>query len=177
MSKTKEKEESQELSKPEQVGKSLFEFSIDREDIKWLLEQQADDSKIPPNTIEYELQLLKIISVGWSISFYLVDHPLKDAIAEFYWHHIQSFSETIASTTELTIGKKIDYFSILKERLDTYVDALKRITADSDPLKIVGPEFANFCGNKDDVFSVLTGSKLFATTLNRVKEYLEGIDQ
>ena len=177
MGKKKEMEEPQELSKPEIVGKSLFEFSIDREDIKWLMDQQSDDSKIPQNTLEYELQLLKIISVGWSISFYMGDHPLKDSIAEIFWHHIQSFSKTISSTTELTIGKKIDYFSILKERLDTYVDALKKVTQETDPLKIIGPEFGSFCGNKDDVFTVLTGSKMFATTLNRVKEYLESIDQ
>ncbi|MBF0449996.1 MAG: hypothetical protein HQK75_04780 [Candidatus Magnetomorum sp.] len=177
MDNTNDQEATQELSKPEQIAKRLFDFSIDREDIKWLLERQPEDNKIPQNTIEYELQLLKIIGVGWSISFYLGDHPLKDAIAEFFWHYIQSFSETIASTTELTIGKKIDYFNILKERLEIYIESLKRITAETDPLNLIGPEFASFCGNKEDVFSMLTGSKMFATTLNRVREYLETIDR
>jgi len=174
--KPKEKSK-EELSKPELIAKALFDFSIDREDIKWLLDQQPEDNKIPQNTIEYELQLLKIIGVGWSISFYLGNHPLKENIAELFWHNVHSFSETISTTTELTIGKKVDYFNILKERLDLYLEALKDVTPETDPLNFIGPEFAAFCGNKDDIFAVLTGSKIFATTLNRVREYLEKIDQ
>jgi len=177
MKKVKQDEPEKKLSKPEQIAKSLFDFSIDREDIKWLVEKEPDDNKIPQNTIEYELQLLKIIAVGWSISFYLGDHPLKETIAELFWHHVHHFSETISSTTELTIGKKVDYFNILKERLDLYIESLKSITAETDPLHFIGPEFAAFCGNKDDVFAVLTGSKMFATTLNRVREYLETIEK
>jgi hypothetical protein len=70
----------------------------------------------------------------------------------------------------------VDYFNVLKERLDTYLNSLKGLTDETDPLSIIGPEFAKFCGDKDDVFAILTGSKMFAATLNRVREFLETID-
>jgi len=165
-----------DLSPSEIVAKALFDFAIDREDIKWLLAKPPEAHKLSQDTMEYELQLLKIISAGWSISFYLADHPFKLPVAEKFWEHVHSFSDTITSTTELTIGKKVDYFNVLKERLDTYLKSLKGLTDETDPLSIIGPEFAQFCGDKDDVFSMLTGSKMFAATLNRVKEFLDNID-
>jgi hypothetical protein len=165
-----------EVPPSEHAAKALFDFAIDREDVKWLLAKPPEDHKLSIDTMEYELQLLKMISTGWSISFYLADHPLKLKIAEKFWESVHSFSDTITSTTELTIGKKVDYFNVLKERLDTYLNSLKGLTDETDPLSIIGPEFAKFCGDKDDVFAILTGSKMFAATLNRVREFLETID-
>jgi len=165
-----------EQTPSESAAKALFDFAIDREDVKWLLAKPPQEHKISKDTMEYELQVLKIISTGWSISFYLADHPLKLKIAEKFWEQVHSFSDTITSTTELTIGKKVDYFNVLKERLDTYLNSLKGLKQDTDPLSIIGPEFAQFCGDKDDVFAILTGSKMFATILNRVKDFLETID-
>jgi len=175
MDNTQDNKTTQDISTPEQIAKSLFNYAIDREDIKWLLSHLPKDYKIQAHTLEYELNMLKIISVGWCIPFCMLDHPLKNTIAELYWGHIQSFSETISSTTEATIGKKINYFTVLKERLDTYIQAMTKVTEDTDPLNIIGPEFAGFCGDKDDPFSILTGSKLFATTLLQIKKFLEGI--
>ncbi|ETR73070.1 MAG: cytoplasmic protein [Candidatus Magnetoglobus multicellularis str. Araruama] len=166
---------SKELSPSEYAAKALFDFSIDREDVKFLLSQPPEDHNISKDTMEYELQLLKIISTGWSISFYLGDDPLKMKIAERFWEYVHSFSDTITSTTELTLGKKVDYFNVLRERLSAYLDSLKGISTETDPLSIIGPEFGKFCGDKDDVFTMLTGSKMFAATLNRVKDFLETI--
>jgi len=176
--KTKEPKEdlSKELPPAEYAAKSLFDFAIDREDVKWLLAKPPEEHKLSKDTMEYELQLLKIICTGWSISFYLADHPLKLKIAENFWELVHSFSDTITSTTELTIGKKVDYFNVLKERLDAYLDSLKGLTTETDPLSIIGPEFAQFSGDKDDVFAMLTGSKMFAATLKRVKDFFETID-
>ena len=177
MKKIEPKEDlAKELSPSEYAAKALFDFAIDREDIKFLLEKPPEEHKLSKDTMEYELQILKIISTGWSISFYLAEHPLKLSIAEHFWENVHSFSDTITSTTELAIGKKVDYFNVLKERLDTYLDSLKGLTNETDPLSIIGPEFAQFCGDKDDVFAMLTGSKMFAATLNRVNEFFETID-
>jgi hypothetical protein len=165
-----------DLSPSEYAAKALFDFAIDREDVKWLLAKPPEEHKLSKDTMEYELQILKIISTGWSISFYLADHHLKFEVAEHFWKHVHSFSDTITSTTELTIGKKVDYFNVLKERLDAYLNSLKGLTEETDPLSIIGPEFSQFCGDKDDVFAILTGSKLFAATLKRVKDFIETID-
>ena len=53
----------------ELAGEDLFNFAVDREDIKTLIAHLPEETVCEPEAIEYELQLLKIISVGWSISF------------------------------------------------------------------------------------------------------------
>jgi hypothetical protein len=40
---------------------------------------------------------------------------------------------------------------------------------------MIGPEFARICGNVDDIFTFMTGSKMFISTINKVKAYLEAI--
>ena len=76
---------------------------------------------------------------------------------------------------EYMIGQDIDYFQILKDRLDMYVDALRHHPDASEPAKVIGPEFSKACGNKDDIFAFMTGSKMFISTTGKVKQYLEAI--
>jgi len=73
------------------------------------------------------------------------------------------------------IGNNIDYFQILKERLDMYVAAMAQKPDAPEPAVVIGPEFARTCGNMDDAFTVMTGSKMFIATIGSVKEYLETI--
>ena len=72
-------------------------------------------------------------------------------------------------------GQNIDYFDILKARLDMYVKALKQHPEVQDPATVIGPEFARTCGNADDILTFMTGSKMFMSVIGRVKEYLETI--
>ena len=135
----------------------------------------AKEADIKRSSVEYELQILKIISVGWSLSYYLDDNPLKDRLLEHYWTAIYEFSTSLSSTTELMTGQDIDYFQILKHRLDMYVDALAKKPDAQEPALVIGPEFARTCGNKDDIFTFMTGSKMFISTVARIKEYLEKV--
>ena len=64
---------------------------------------------------------------------------------------------------------------ILKERLDMYVAALSKNPDAAEPALVIGPEFARICGNVDDIFTFMTGSKMFISTINKVKAYLESI--
>ena len=72
-------------------------------------------------------------------------------------------------------GQNIDYFQTLKDRLDAYVEALSRSPDAQEPATAIGPEFANICGNADDIHTFMAGSKMFSSTISRVKEYLEAI--
>jgi hypothetical protein len=56
-----------------------------------------------------------------------------------------------------------------------YVAALEKHPDASEPAQVIGPEFARICGNGDDIFTFMTGSKMFISTINKVKEYLEAI--
>ena len=170
----KEKQKKQP-SKIEQAASDLFDYAIDREDVKWLMAILAEEADIKRTTVEYELPILKIISVGWSLSYFLPGGPQKDELSNLYWTAINDFSKDISSTTEMMTGQKIDYFEILKERLNMYVNALKKHPEAEDLATVIGPEFARTCGNVDDIFTFMTGSKMFMSVINRVKEYLEAI--
>ncbi|MFO7556557.1 MAG: hypothetical protein R6W88_15260 [Desulfobacterales bacterium] len=159
-------------SEIENARDNLFNFAIDREDIKWLMEHLPKEADIKRDTVEYELQLLKIISVGWSISYYLGNSPHKDQLLELFWMAVYEFSQQLSTTTELIIGHDIDYFQVLRDRLDMYVEAMAQKPDAPEPAIVIGPEFARTCGNVDDVFTFMTGSKMFISTIGRVKEFL-----
>ena len=159
----------------EKAGEDLFNFAINREDIKTLMTHLSEEADIKRGKVEYELQILKIISIGWSISYYLENGAQKNQVLESYWQAVHEFSQSISTTTGLMIGNDIDYFQILKERLDMYVATITQKPNAPEPAVVIGPEFARTCGNMDDVFTVMTGSRMFITTIGSVKEYLDTI--
>lgn len=163
-------------SEIEKIRDDLFNFAIDREDIKWLMERLPREADIKRSAVEYELQILKIISVGWSISYYLENNPHKNSLLELFWMAIYEFSQHLSTTTELMIGQDIDYFQILKERLDMYVNAMAQNPEATEPSTVIGPQFAKTCGNADDISTFMTGSKMFLSTTGQVKGYLETIN-
>jgi hypothetical protein len=162
-------------SEIERTGEDLFNFAIDREDVKWLLARLPPEADVKHTTVEYELQILKIIGVGWSISYYLADSPQKNVLLKLYWDAVNEFSRNLTKTMEYLIGQDIEYFQVLKDRLNIYVDALARNPEATEPATVIGPEFSKACGNEDDIFTFMTGSKMFISTTSKVKQYLEAI--
>ena len=162
-------------SELEKAGADLLDFAVDRDDVKWLMDRLPQEADIKRVTVEYELQILKIIGVGWSLSYYLANSPQKTELLEKYWEAINEFSRGISTTTEYMIGQNIDYFQIIKDRLDMYVAVLSKNPDAPEPARVIGPEFAGICGNADDIFTFMTGSKMFISTINKVKAYLEAI--
>jgi hypothetical protein len=158
-----------------QAGEDLFNFAVDRADVKTLLEYLPKEADVMRSKVEYELVILRIITVGWSISYFLESSPHKNCLAELYWKAVHGFSQTISSTAGLMIGRDIDYFQVLRDRLDTYIEAMCRKPDAAAPAVVIGPEFARACGNVDDVNTVMTGTRMFIATVSGVKEYLEAI--
>ncbi len=160
----------------EQAEEDLFNFAIEREDVKWLMAQLSKETAVKPTTVEYELQILKIISVGWGLSYFLEGTPKRKAkLSERFWSAINEFSKGLSETTGLMIGQDIDYFEILKQRLDMYVAAMAEAQEAADPTVVIGPAFAAVCGDKGDIFAAMTGAKMFNTTSQRVRQYLEAL--
>ncbi len=160
----------------EQAGEDLFNFAVDREDIKTLLAALPSETDIERGKVEYELGILRIISVGWSISYFLEHSPYKNRLAELYWNAVQEMSQSISSTAGLMVGKEIDYFQILKARLDMYVEAMRQRPDAPEPAVVIGPVFAGACGNVNNVYAVLTGTKMFIAAVGSVKAYLEAME-
>lgn len=157
------------------ASEDLFNYAIDREDVKWLMARFPEASAVQKSTVENELQMLKLISVGWSITFYLENSVWKTPLAERYWKQVFDFSKSLSTATGLMTGHEIDYFQSLKDRLDMYVSALARQPDATEPAQVIGPEFAGACGNREDLFAFMTGSKLFLSVVGRVKDYLEAL--
>lgn len=154
------------------IVKDLCEYALDREDVKWITDTVPESAGLDPDKLEYELQLLKIVTVGWSISYYLQDNPVREKVVEPFWHSIHEVSGSLSQATSLFIGKNIDYFKIIKSRLDNYVLAMSGAKGDN-PASAIGPEFAKHFGDPDDLFSFMAGSKMFRAALGGVRQYLQ----
>ena len=169
-------ENKEEKSVVEQAGEDLFSYAVERDDIKWILNQLPQEAEVKPAAVEYELQILKIVAVGWAIAYCMDGTPRrKSTLLTLYWDAVNAFSQQLSETTGLMIGQDIDYFEILKQRLDFYVKAMAAEPDATDPAAVVGPIFAGQCGNADDIFAALSGAKLFANALFRVRQYLEAV--
>jgi hypothetical protein len=161
----------------QETARNLAGFAVDRTDLKQILATLPQEPGLNLTTIEYELGILKILTVGWGISFFM---PVKDKnkplLSESFWQMIQEFSQNISTLTETTTGRQIDYFFILKERLDTYVGHMQgTFDETTDPAAVMGPAFAASCGCPDNAVAILSGSKMFSLTLRAVKEYLASV--
>ena len=159
----------------ELAGEDLFNFATDREDVKTLVRLLPPETKCRPEAVEYELQLLKIISTGWALSFFIENSGDRDRLADIFWKATFDFSGTLSETANLMAGQEIDYFQVLRERLDMYVKAMERNPESTEPAAVIGPEFAGVCGSPDDIYAVMAGSRMFIMTVASVKEYLESV--
>ncbi len=151
----------------------LFQFAIDRGDMKTILDALPWDAPEKRVILEHEIQILRIVSVGWAITFFLADSPLKTPLGRHYWQQVQELSETLSASATLTVGSDIDYFGILKTRLDEYVGALDAAGKIPQPAMAIGPAFAEICGDRNDACAVIAGSKMFVHTIRSVREHLD----
>ncbi|PIE60913.1 MAG: hypothetical protein CSA29_06060 [Desulfobacterales bacterium] len=158
----------------EELARNLASFAIDRTDLKSLMTSLPTPNSLNMTTLEYELGILKILSVGWGIAFYMAaTDKNKAALTQTYWEMIREISQNISTLTEATTGTKIDYFTILKERLNGFVGILQENPSGAtEPTTVIGPAFASACGSPDDPMAILAGTKMFTLSLGAVKEYL-----
>ncbi len=171
-------QENKEALTPQKLAQDLATFAIDRTDLKEMLSVIPNDTGINLTTLEYELQILKILSVGWAISFYMpATDKNKGVVTEMFWEYIREISNNISTLTETTTGKPLDYFEILKNRLNAYVKIMQGSPGDTkNPANVMGPAFAGMCNTPDNAITILTGTKMFTLTLGSVKEYLNAIE-
>jgi hypothetical protein len=158
---------------PQSDAEVLFDYAVDREDVKWLMGRLNEQADVNRHAVEYELQILKIISVGWSIAYHLEKAPAKQPLLEGFWASVQAYAQSLSRTTELMIGQNIDYFQVLRERLDMYLAAMAPGDERNDPAAVIGPAFAANCGSAEDLFTRMTGAKMFMSVVSRVKTYLD----
>jgi hypothetical protein len=155
-----------------EISEKLSDYAIDRAEMKFLLDCLPPEIKINHTTIEYELQLLRILAVGWSINYYVQDDLLKQSISEYYWNLIQQFSNNISTISSASTNQAINYFQIIKQRLDTYLDEFNNLKQADDPTTVIGPIFAELCGHPENAIVIWLGSKMFQSILSKIKIFL-----
>lgn len=160
----------------QQKGEDLFNLAIARDDIKQVVEILPEDGGIDRVAVEYELQLLKILSAGWGISFFLGEHPDKTPLAEAFWESVRSFAQSVSTMSSSTTGRDIDYFNALKERVEIYVKALQVFSDVTDPAAVIGPTFAKVCGDEENPLIIASGRSIFSRSLQGTKQYLESAE-
>ncbi|MBF0375889.1 MAG: hypothetical protein HQK72_00215 [Desulfamplus sp.] len=161
----------------EKLGENLAIFAINRDDLKMLLKSIPESDQNHITNIEYELQILKIISVGWGIAFYMAEGKNKEKLTLVFWGHIQEIAKNISNLTQTSVGHKIDYFNILRNRLDDYLKVMQNQSEKiKDPTHIIGPAFADICYCNDNAAVILVGTKMLTLTLGAVKEYLNAVE-
>ncbi len=158
-----------------QAAEDLITFAVDRDDVKTLLTALPENADSDPGKVEYELAILRIITAGWSISYFLAHSALRHQLAELYWEAIREFSQNISVSAGLLAGKDIDYFQVLKDRLSGYVKAMEQKHDAREPAAVIGPEFARLCGNGDDTHLILAGTRMFIAVMASVKAYLNAL--
>lgn len=161
----------------EQAGEDLFNYAIDREDVKWLLANLSAASETDRGKVEYELQILKIISVGWTISYHLDEGADKAALLSSYWALIHELAQNLSTTTGVLYDRPVDYFQAIRDHLDLYLKAMADNPEAREPAAVIGPEFARICGNANDIETIACGTRLCVTVMARVKDYLDAVRQ
>jgi hypothetical protein len=160
----------------EKVSENLVSFSVDRDDLNRFMTMLPEEESINRVTVEYEIPLLKIVSVGWAIAYFMENRPEKQGLLESYWKAIETFSQGLSEVTNLTTGADINYFHMLKDRADTYVQALNMQPDAKDPAAVIGPTFAVICNAPDNIHVIMTGNRVFNAAIIGVKEYLAHIN-
>lgn len=162
-----------EKSAIETAAVDLFNYAVDRQDTRILMDRLPTEGEAQRNTVEYELQILKIITVGWSIAYYVEGPSARNCLSERYWTAVQGLSGSLSCAAGLMAGRKIDYFQVLKDRLNMYVEAMNRNPHAGEPAAVIGSEFARVCADTDDVHTIMTGSRMFAAVVAGVRQYLD----
>lgn len=161
----------------EEVVRSLVSFSFRRDELNPILDGLPSDSGVNPVKLEYEFNFLKIISAGWGISFYMTEGDCKKSVSEMYWNRIYEISRNISSSASTSLGRKLEYFEILQNRIDVYATALSALDSDAaDPGTVIGQNFARLCGDEKDTHAVMCGQKTFSDSILCVKSYLDSIE-
>lgn len=156
----------------EPAADHLVTYAFEKQGLKEILAFVPDPGEAGPVGLEYEGQLLKIITTGWSISYFMEAHPQKQALAETFWNGVRAFSQNLDTVTTMMTGADIDYFQIIRQRLETYLEAIRQQPEASDPTAVFGPTFAQCCRAADNVHVIMAGNRVFNGVLQAIRDYL-----
>lgn len=159
----------------DEAGEILFHYAIDREDVKTVMAMVPESDGVRRVTVEYEIPLLKIVGIGWAVSYFMEGRPERQALMAAYWQRIETFSQNLSEVTAMAAGSDIDYFKLIRERMDAYLGALQRQPEARDPVAVIGPAFARQCGATENIHVIMAGNHTFGGVMAGVRSFLESV--
>jgi hypothetical protein len=161
-----------EHDKAKQLSHRLLNIAVNQRETKADLE--GIETEVPVNwvAVEYEVQLMRIVTVGWAISYFSDETSVPDRLAETFWEGVQVYCSAVSAMTEPVLGSGADYFATVRQRLDHYVRVMTHFADAADPVRIVGPTFAKLCGCEGSREVIDLGRRVFSRCLARVQKQL-----
>lgn len=154
----------------------LCEFSFDKTDIKPLWENYPSIEEKERVAFEYELQLLKIISVGWGLSYITGKSAFKENLADLFWKRIKDTASSLSQIAASTMGKEVDYFQAITERFEFYINVISGASETQTPGSVISQAFAAICKKEDDPYTVIAAKRVFNMSLTGVTAYMESVE-
>ncbi len=164
-----------QLRSIDEAGEILFQYAINREDVKTVMAMVPELDSLHRVSVEYEIPLLKIVGIGWAVSYFMEGRPERQPLMADYWRRIEVFSQNLSEVTSMTAGSDINYFQIIRERMDAYLDALHGQPVSRDPVATIGPAFARLCGSEDNIHVIVVGNHTFGGVMAGVRSFLASV--
>jgi len=158
-----------------EAGRRLARLALDRDDVNRFAAVLPESAHAHRVTVAYEMPLLRIVTVGWAIAYFLAQWPEKPAVHQAYWTAVESFARELSDVSALVVGESVAYFDVIRERADTYVAAMAGQSSGDDPTAVIGPVFARVCGAADDVHVIMAGNRTFQSALMGTRAFLDAV--
>jgi hypothetical protein len=158
--------------KAKELSHHLLNIAVNQRETKADISGVRSEEAVNWVAVEYEMQMMRIVAVGWAISYYSSEAPAPENLAETFWEGVRAYCAAVSSMTEPVLGSGADYFGTVRQRLDHYVQVMAHFPDIADPAQVIGPTFAKLCGCGEDAAVIGLGRRVFSRCLARVQRCL-----
>jgi hypothetical protein len=155
-----------------QAAHRLLNIAVNQRETKADISGVQSEEAVNWVAVEYEMQLMRIVAVGWAISYFSSETAAPESLAETFWEGVRAYCSAVSSMTEPVLGSGADYFGTVRQRLDHYVQVMSHFPDAADPARVIGPTFAKLCGCGENAEVIALGRRVFNRCLARVQEQL-----
>jgi len=157
-----------------QLVNRLLNIAVNQRETKADLLAAQNDEPVNWIAVEYEMQLLRIVAVGWALAYFAEEARGSEGLAEAYWEGVQTYCSAVSAMTRPVLGSGADYFGTVRQRLDHYVQVMTHFSNVTDPALVIGPAFAKLSGCEASEAVIGLGGRVFSRCLARAQRQLLG---
>ncbi|MGD8366587.1 MAG: hypothetical protein PVG78_03010 [Desulfobacterales bacterium] len=155
-----------------QLSHRLLNIAVNQRETKADISGVQSKAAVNWVAVEYEMQMMRIVAVGWAISYFSSEAAAPENLSETFWEGVGVYCAAVSSMTAPVLGSGSDYFGTVRQRLDHYVQVMAHFPDVADPARVIGPTFAKLCGCGENADVISLGRRVFSRCLARVQEQL-----